>query len=292
MTGATIGEALIEGEQRLRKCGSPRPRRHTELLLESALKVDRTELYLRAREPLTLSSYQQYTGLLNRREAGEPVQHIVGWAPFYGYRFLVSAGVFIPRFDTELLVERVLKTLEEGTDSNDQVEILDLCSGCGAIGLSIAAEHNGTRVTLADVSLKALEYSARNALALMVNDRVDPVEWDALKAPPEEWDGRFRCVVANPPYIPVNEIIDLHPDVQREPHMALTDEGDGLTFYRRWAETVPQMLKPNGSIYFEIGDKMADDVVKILEESFGEIEVLKDMNGLDRMVEGRKPHES
>ena len=284
--GFTIGEVLIDGEERLRQCGSPRPRRHAELLLESALRVDRTELYLRARERLTRSKYQQYTSLLTRRESGEPVQHVVGWAPFYGRRFLVGRGLFIPRFDTELLVERVLASIDRQAPSRNPIEILDICCGCGVIGLSIAAERSSTRVTLVDVSQESLEYSARNALALMVNDRVDIVEWDALDDLPEEWSERFRYVVANPPYIPVGDIADLHPDVQREPHSALTDGGDGLAFYRRWADTIPQILQPNGRIFIEIGDKMADDVVRILGKSLEKIEVLKDMNGLDRVVEG------
>ncbi len=286
IAGITIGEALVEGDDRLKLSGLPRPRRHAEILLESVLQIDRTELYLRAREGIASSEYHQYQKLLEYRESGEPVQYVAGWAPFYGRRFLVGDGVFIPRFDTEMLVERVLRRIELDRPNEKSVEILDLCCGCGVIGLSIAAENPNTRITLADISEASLEYSARNALALMVNDRVDIVKWDALSDPPDEWIGRFRYVVANPPYIQARDIVNLHPDVQHEPYTALTDGGDGLSFYRRWVDTVPVMLQPGGGIFVEIGDKMAKDVVRILGESFHEIDVLKDLNGLDRVVEG------
>ncbi len=283
----SIGAALLEGATRLKHCQVLRPRRHAELLLESALGIERTELYIRAREPLSDTAREHYETLLRHREGGEPVQHIVGWAPFYGRRFLVGKGVFIPRFETELLVERLLTRWREEPPPDEPVELLDLCCGCGAVGLTVAAELPQTRVTLTDNSEIALEYSARNALALQVNDRVDIVLWDALNDPPHEWQGRFHYILANPPYIPAADLPGLPRDVREgEPRDAITDNADGLSFYRRWVETLPLVMQPGGCLFVECGDGAAGRMKEIITAAFSDIKTTKDLNGMDRMAEG------
>jgi len=291
----TIGAALLEGELRLKCCPVLKPRRHAELLLEKALGLNRTELYLRAQEKLPATTTAEYQSLLKRREAGEPVQYIVGWTPFYGYKFLIGEGVFIPRFDTEVLVQRALEIISGRHCSPalelwnfGTLELLDLCCGCGAIGLTIAAELLNTHVTLADISETALEYTARNALALLVNNRIETVKWDALTEPPAEWAQRFDLIVANPPYIPLTDIPKLHPDVQREPHEALTDGGDGLTFYRRWVQTLAAIMKPGAHLLVELGDGSAGRVREIIATSFANLTVHCDLNGIERVLEGIK----
>lgn len=283
----TIGDALMEGQRRLERCGVLRPRRHAELLLETALKLDRTDLYLRARETLTPERYIEYQALLEQREAGEPVQYIAGWAPFYGRRFLVGEGVFIPRFDTELLVERLLERWTEDCLKDSSEEVLDLCCGCGVVGLTAAAELPSAHITLVDDSPTALEYCARNALMLLVNDRVEIIRRDARTDPPLEWHGRFSFITANPPYIPAAEVRSLHPDVRREPPGALTDGGDGLSFYRRWAVTLPVILKPGGRAFLEVGVGAAESVVDMLSSAFTEVETFRDLNGIERVVEAK-----
>jgi release factor glutamine methyltransferase len=324
LTAMTIGAALADGEHRLAAAGFVlKPRRHAELLLESAMNLDRTELYLRAMDPIPPASRQRLDELLTRREAGEPVQYIVGWTPFYGHRFLVGPGVFIPRFDSEILIERALEILSPTIPTHSLIHsfthslidsfthslihssthplihsfthshidsfthsLLDICCGCGAFGLSIAAELANSRVVLSDISETALEYTARNALKMLLNNRIETVNWDALGDPPAEWIGRFDLIVANPPYIPAADLAGLHPDVRdHEPREALTDGGDGLSFYRRWAQTLPPLLNPGGRLLIEIGDTAARDVIKILSSSFARLTTHRDLNGVERVVE-------
>ena len=284
----SVGAALVEGEQRLRYSEVIRPRRHAELLLEAVLNVDRTDLYLRAGEPFGKAESDRFGSLLRRREVGEPVQYIVGWAPFFGRRFQVGRGVFIPRFETEVLIERFLKVYAEDEAVVRPVEILDLCCGCGVIGLTVAVEVEHVRVTLVDVSESALEFCRRNSRALGVDGRVNIVRMDALDEFPDEWQSRFHYVLANPPYVPRVEVEGLPRDVRDgEPHEALTDEDDGLTFYRRWAETVPPLLVSGGRFLAECGDGSAGSVRELLEGGFKELNTVEDLDGMERVVEGR-----
>lgn len=292
----TISSALLDGESRLADAGFVlRPRRHAELLLEAALGVDRTTLYLRARDIIPPDAGESYEALLARRLGGEPVQHVVGWAPFYGRQFAVGRGVFIPRFDSELLVPIAIEhaaaihpaRLARG-GNGAPVEMLDLCCGCGAIGLSAAAELPFVRITLADNDRIALRFSAANTQALGLASHASVVCWDALGEPPDEWRGRFDIIAANPPYIPEAEIARLHPDVRDgEPPAALTDGGDGLIFYRRWSETAPMMLKRGGLFIAEVGDGAAGKVQSLLKGSFESVTVRNDLSGNPRAVVGR-----
>ena len=150
----------------------------------------------------------------------------------------------------------------------------------------MAVELPQVLVTLADISDTALDYTTQNAMMLGVNDRIENVKWDALTEPPQEWLGRFDLIVANPPYIPVADVPNLHPDVRDgEPREALTDGGDGLSFYRRWAETLPKIMKPEGRLLVEVGDGATDRVGMILRDSFKEIGQYKDLGETVRAIE-------
>ncbi len=283
----SIGASLLEGEQRLHYAGVIRPRRHTELLLEKVMGVDRTELYLRARDPISPEQSAHFRSLLARREAGEPVQYIVGWAPFYGRKFYIGEGVFIPRFETETVIERFLTALAEDRPAERPVEVLDLCCGSGVVGLTAAAEAPGVRVTLIDLSETAIECTNRNARELKVENCVEIIKRDALSDPPRRWRGRFRYILANPPYIPLAGLDDLPRDVRDgEPRHALTDRADGLSFYRRWMQTLPAIMIPHGRLIVECGDNTARSVMNILQASFKDVMATRDMNGMERAVEG------
>ena len=186
----TISSALLEGENLLQASGFVlRPRRHAELLLESALGVDRTTLYLKALDPLPQNAAADYQSLLQRRLGGEPVQHIVGWAPFYGWKFLVGQGVFVPRFDSEVIVQRVAEICRES--GWETPEILDICCGSGAIGLAAALEIPFSRVILADNDITALRFSAANIQTHGLAERASVIRWDALSEPFDTCRGRY-----------------------------------------------------------------------------------------------------
>jgi len=285
----SIGAKLLLVEESLKVAGTLRPRRHAELIIQTALELDRTTLYINARKSLRTEKRIIINELLKRRLEGEPIQYIAGWAPFFDRKFQVYDGVFIPRFDTELLIERFLEYFNQIPNSVDTIRVLDLCCGSGAIGLTIAAEASRTQVTLVDISSAALECTSINAKLIGVQDSTQIVNWDTLTDPPQAWTQHFDCIVANPPYIPLLEIDQLHPDVQREPHAALTDGGDGLKFYQHWIRILPKLLVPGGRFLTEIGFNEGDDVSQILSNSFDAVKVYKDLNDLPRVVEGILP---
>lgn len=280
----TVSEWLSKGEARLHSSSFIlRPRRHTELLIEAATGLDRTAIYLNAGRELSEEEEARLQQLLQRRLAGEPVQYIVGWAPFYGERYRIERGVFIPRFDSEVIAQVGLKHLA-GRDEKT-LEVLDLCCGCGAIGLAIAHEDSRVRLTSVDLSPTALGFTQRNSMELGVSDRVEVVKWNALLDPPVEWCEKFHLIVANPPYIPIGEIPSLHPDVRdHEPRTALTDGGDGLSFYLRWRETIPIIVAPQGLFITEFGDRQADATRGIFDDASWSTEVLDDVSGNPRAL--------
>jgi release factor glutamine methyltransferase len=279
-------DALLFGERQLAQAGFVlRPRRHAELLLEAATNLDRTGIYLNGREPLSDEARLRYENLLGRRLSGEPVQHIVGWTPFYGLRFKVSPGVFIPRFDSEILVQTAVNRTQQA--GRAAPEILDLCCGCGAIGLATVFELPNARLTSLDSNLRALECCRLNVDSLALSERVSLVERDALSQFPIEWRGKFHIILANPPYIPSADLPSLHPDVRDgEPIEALTDGGDGLSFYRRWAETLPELLHAEGIFITEFGDGQEAAVSEIYRTAFKSIEIVTDLSGHPRGLLG------
>ncbi|MDP8241158.1 MAG: peptide chain release factor N(5)-glutamine methyltransferase [Candidatus Hatepunaea meridiana] len=291
LSANSIGAALLAGEQRLRNAHIIRPRRHTELLLEAALDLDRTQLYLHTNERINMRQMEHFQSLLTRREAGEPVQYIVGWAPFYGRKFHIGKGVFIPRFETELLVERLLENIFMDKGAKQPVEILDLCCGSGVIGLTAIAEIANASVTLIDISEAAIEYCSLNAETLRINDRTTIINRDVLDEFPKSWQGKFHYVLLNPPYIPLADVDDLPIDVREgEPHKALTDFDDGLRFYRRGVQNIPQVMTTDGALLVECGDNAAGKVREILSEGFSNLITTKDLEGIERVVEGTRKY--
>ncbi len=283
---AKIRDQLFSASGFLGEHGIIRPRRHAELLLESILNVDRTALYLATDKELSQSEVKQFELLLKRRSEGEPVQYLVGWAPFWGREFKVTRGIFIPRFDTELIIDLFLEDFRTQIPSKNELNVLDICCGSGVLGLTIAAEASSAKVILADVSQTALDYTKKNAESLGVQDRVNVVEWSALTDPPASWWNRFDVVICNPPYIPVEQIPTLNPDVQNEPHIALSDGGDGLSFYLKLKETLPIILSRGGWFAFEIGDDMGASVSEIFKDSAMNGAIYKDLSNNPRVFKG------
>ncbi len=284
----SIGAGLAAVEEELKQNGVIRPRRHAELLFETALGIDRVALYLRAAEELSLEAADVVNRLKSERLQGKPIQYITGWAPFWGREFKITEGVFIPRFDTELLIDLFQKRFPLRSHFDYPLQVLDLCCGCGVLGLTIAAEYPCSFVTLVDNSPAAVRICLENVRRLGIQERVAVELRDALDLP-LDWNNRFQAVLANPPYIPVEEVQWLNLDVQREPHAALTDGGDGLSFYRYWSRNLPEILQPGGWFAIEIGDGAAESVQAIFEKAQFTVQVFNDINGLPRAVAGEMP---
>jgi len=272
----------------LKSAGIGEPRRNAEILLEHVLNIDRNALILSIDQLLHQDHVEQYEKFLIRHENGEPVQYITGSAPFFGYSFIVGKGVFVPRFDSEALVERALNVIGSEFTVSENVKVLDLCCGCGTIGLAIAAERKNTIVTLTDNSPIAVDYTRKNAVTLGVSDRTDVLEMNALNPFPDEWTNRFHIATVNPPYIPAEQISTLPIDVREgDPLDALTDDGEGFSFYRRFMETVPPVLKSDGHLFVECADEGAETVSQIMSRRFMDLRITRDLNGINRVVEGR-----
>ena len=219
-----------------------------------------------------------FDALVVRRAAREPLSHLLGYRDFYKHRFMVTSDVLDPRPDTETLIEAAL--------SVPFSSVLDLGTGSGCILLSLLAERRDAVGTGTDLSDAALAVAQQNAVKLSVQDRATLVQSDWFDAV----TGEFDLIVSNPPYIAVEEMIGLQPEVRdHEPRMALTDEADGLSCYRTIVSGAPQFLAEGGHLIVEIGPSQGDAVrAMMVAQGFAQIRVIADLDGRDRVVFGQK----
>lgn len=275
----TYRELLKEGVQRLTQAEIADAQTDAWLLLEFVTGIDRTHYFLRQSDSCTEDETAAYEALLNKRVQHVPLQHLTGIQEFMGYPFRVNEHVLIPRQDTELLVLEAQKHIGKGS------RVLDLCTGSGCIIISLAKTCEAAEFTGADISEEALKTAQDNAAYLQA--RVRFLKSNLF----EKIEGTFDCIVSNPPYIRSEEILQLMPEVRDfEPHLALDGSADGLYFYRKIVEESQRYLTESGWLLFEIGCDQGKDVSVLMEEAgYTEIEVKKDLAGLDRAVCGRRP---
>ncbi|MCG8482889.1 MAG: peptide chain release factor N(5)-glutamine methyltransferase, partial [Clostridia bacterium] len=222
---------------------------------------------------------------LNKRLEGMPLQYITGTQEFMGLDFMVNQDVLIPRPDTEILVENVLKAVDLTHPSG--ISIFDIGCGSGAIGVSLAYYASKVDVSCVDISCAALKAAKQNAVTHNVHHKMHFFEGDIF-APIKHQ--KFDMIVSNPPYIPDESIDSLQIEVSKyEPRSALAGGKDGLDFYRRIVKDAPHYLKNNGLIFLEIGYDQAAAVKDLLksESVYDGIEVIKDLAGHDRVVKAR-----
>ena len=221
--------------------------------------------------------------LVDRHLAGEPVAYLIGEWEFYGLPLDISPDVLIPRSDTEVLAGQAIEYIK----TLGECRVLDLCAGSGCIGLAVAAQAPQSRVVLGEWSDGALKICRQNIRRNGLSGRVVPMQADAREKP-EKSLGDFRCIVCNPPYIPRADIDGLDNSVRDyEPHLALDGGEDGLDFYRAISEKWRDALTPGGRLYFEVGIGQADSVLRIMRaQGFGDIQVVKDLHGIPRVVFG------
>jgi release factor glutamine methyltransferase len=218
----------------------------------------------------------------DRLKKGEPIQYILGKAPFYGHEFLVNSYTLIPRNETEELVHLILKE-----NKSPGLKVLDIGTGTGCIPISLALELNKAEVYGLDISKEALEVAHQNAKLL--HAEVSFLKCNILDELPPVED--LDILVSNPPYIPEMGKAEMHRNVlDFEPELALfVPNEDPLLFYRVIAEKGKKLLKPGGKLYFEIHEEFGADVLSLLEEKeYDELRLLKDLNGKDRMITAKK----
>ena len=221
--------------------------------------------------------------LVQRHLDGEPVAYLIGEWEFYGLPLDISPDVLIPRPDTEVLAGQAIEYIQ----TLGECRVLDLCAGSGCIGLAVASQVPQARVVLGEYSDAALKVCRQNIRRSGLSGRVVPIQADAREKP-ERALGEFQCIVSNPPYIPHDDIAGLDTSVKDyEPHLALDGGEDGLDFYQTISGKWKDALVPGGRLYFEVGIGQADSVLRIMRaQGFGDIQVVKDLHGIPRVVFG------
>ena len=226
---------------------------------------------------------RQVRSLVDRHLAGEPVAYLIGEWEFYGLSLDISPDVLIPRPDTEVLAGQAIEYIQ----TLGECRVLDLCAGSGCIGLAVASQAPQARVVLGEYSDAALKVCRQNIRRNGLSGRVVPMQADAREKP-ERSLGEFQCIVSNPPYIPRADIETLDASVRDyEPHLALDGGEDGLDFYQTISGKWKDALAPGGRLYFEVGIGQADSVLRIMRaQGFGDIQIVKDLHDIPRVVFG------
>ena len=263
----------------LNKSGFAEPESDSRLILEYIAGIDRVKLTLEADRELEPGVDEKLKAALDMRLTHMPVQYITGYQNFMGLEFMVSKDVLIPRMDTETLVEEVLRL------GLSNVRVLDICTGSGCILLSILKYVYGSSGVGVDISDGALGVAKANSEALGIDATF--IKSDMFENIPK--DERFDIVVSNPPYIRSDVIGTLMSEVRDyEPLLALDGSEDGLKFYRIIADRAPEYLNNGGMLFLEIGYDQGAEVSALLSAAgFMDVEVIKDLSGLDRVVSGR-----
>ena len=255
-------------------------RRNAVYLLCSLGGFSTEDVYLRNELEVTDESFGIYMEKIHRLSNGEPLQYVLGKWDFCGLEFLTDERALVPRPETELLVEAVLGSIK----GKEGLDILDVCTGSGCVGLSVAkladSKHN---VSLADISQEALELAAENRKLLGLEYGVSLYLSDLLDHVP----GEFDVIVSNPPYLTKTDMESLPDNVRKfEPHLALDGGTDGLAIYKRLVPQSYARLRPGGTLFLEIGPP---GVVEIAESiGFRNIEIIKDYAHFDRILQGVK----
>jgi len=281
----TCKDALDWTAEYLGRKGDENPRRSAEWLLSAATGLSRVQLYAYFDRPLSPDERALFRASIERRAAGEPLQYVTGEMPFRHLVLRVEPGVFIPRPETEVLVDAVLEAIAD----TEAPRIADLCTGSGAIAVSIAHEKPGARVWASDVSERAVEAARRNALYANTADRVQVFQGDLFAPIPEELAGSLVAVVSNPPYIPTGDLPNLPNEVLGfEPKAALDGGPDGLDVVRRIAAQSLVWLAPGGFLAIEVDETRAEVMAGEMHAEYVGIEIRKDLTGRDRIVVGNK----
>jgi len=278
--GLLKGESpVLEFVSCLKKAGIASSRINAEVMLSEILGCRVIDLYLNE-IVLTPEHIESLKKMISRRINGEPLQHITGKVNFYGNDFVIEEGVFIPRPETEILVDVVIELA-----CSLQLTIFDLCTGSGNIAVSLTKALTRCKIISSDISDKALKVAAENADLNSVSERIEFIKADLFNIP-EKYRGTFDIIVSNPPYISSGQINGLPEEVRRDPIEALDGGSDGMSFYRRIIEASPSFLTDGGFLVLELADDLSKDVKRFIESmgNFSNIKIFKDLNYIERVI--------
>lgn len=276
---SSFNELLQDAKNILRNNGIADADIDAWYLLAHVFGMSRADYIIHAKDEAPKDIALIYKEMVEKRASHIPLQYITGVSEFMGLEFLVDENVLIPRQDTEILVEEVLKVCKGKS-------VLDICTGSGCIILSLAKLGSLKKAVGCDISVKALQVAKKNADKLGVE--VTLICSDIF----ENIEGKYDIIVSNPPYIKSEEISSLMPEVRdHEPRLALEGGSDGLIFYRRIINDLKRFINPGGYIFFETGYDQGEAVKDLLTTAgFSDIYIKKDLSGLDRVVCAKAVH--
>lgn len=275
----TIEEAIEEGKNRLKNENIESPKLKSRLLMQFILNKTRQYIIVNDKERLDFDDEKRFFDAILKITKKIPLEHITHQKEFMKLNFYVNENVLIPRQDTEILVEQVIEIAQK----TKAKKILDLCTGSGAIAVSLAKYLPNCEITAIDISNEALKVAKKNAKNNEVEKQITFINSDLFTNIQKE---KFDIVVSNPPYIKKDVIEKLDKEVKKEPYIALNGGQDGLYFYKKIVNEVYKYLKHEGYLCFEIGFDQKEDVTKIIEkeEKFKNIYSKKDLCEMDRII--------
>jgi release factor glutamine methyltransferase len=289
LVAITIKAALQSGARTLKDCGSPSAILDAELLLLHGYSIhgvsmNKIKLITNCNDIISEEIYETFIGFVGKRCQGKPIQYITGIQEFMNLEFDVSEKVLIPRGDTEIIVEKLL----ELADRDNTLNIIDMCTGTGAIAVSLGYYLPKAVITAVDISVEALECCSKNIFKHDLQNRVKTIKSNLFEdLTSKAFTNNIDMVVSNPPYIPTDDISGLSVNVRGfEPMLALDGGRDGLDFYRSITRDAANALKSGGILAFEIGYNQGQDVMNIIKQcgSYYDLACFKDLAGLDRCV--------
>lgn len=279
----TILEAIKLSTEYLKNKEVDSPRANAEILLTEVLKFKRLDLYLSFDKPLTENELNIYREFIRKRGMRIPLQYIIGSVEFYGMNLSVNENVLIPRPETEQLVEQIIND----NSQTDGLKILDIGAGSGNISIALVNNLNKCEVIGIDVSEKALAVARSNYENYPSENKIYFKQFDIMNNDVNQL-GKFDLIVYNPPYVSLNDYQNLEPELRvHEPIEALTDNLDGISFYKKIIALSNLMLNSNGKIYFEIGKDQYQIIFDMMKNfGFDGIKIIKDYAGIERIICG------
>ena len=280
---STVKELLSKGIMLLEENGIEDSIIKAKRLIQYVLKKTASKIIFDMDDSVKKCEETQYLEYINQIIKGKPLQYITHEQEFMGFKFYVDENVLIPQPDTETLVERTIEIIKDVQPDTENIDVLDMCTGSGAIAVSIAKLCKNIKICALDISDDALEIAKKNAFENEAN--VEFFKSDMFENISK--NAKFDLIVSNPPYIKETVINTLSKDVQNEPHIALSGGKDGLDFYRIIANNAYKYLKYQGKVLVEIGYDQEESVENLFEQThqYDKISCIKDLSGNDRVIE-------
>lgn len=271
-----IKELLEIGVKKLRENQIEEPISIARILLSFVLEKDKIYLITNSQKDVNEEQENKFLTCINKFINNIPLQYITNKQEFMKLNFFVDENVLIPRADTEVVVQEAIEIINRYELSS----ALDVCTGSGAIAVSIAKYTNNCNVVAVDISKKALDIAAKNAVSNNVNNKINFLKSNMF----EEIKGKYDLIISNPPYIKTEVIKKLDENVKKEPLLALDGGEDGMNFYKIIEENAFKYLNENGYLILEIGYDQKKDVENLLKNRYKDIICKKDLQGNDRVV--------